>query len=384
MVYNLPLRSPKIDPQASVPVPPDLHGLPEQFLLTADHYTNPRWMPIEQQAIFRRAWLYVGDGKYLNQSGMVWARSVAGVPLLIVRDNAGELRAFHNVCPHRAAILSPKAGIHPCQTLVCPYHAWVYDLSGRLVGVPSQAQFPPSFQKQDFGLRSVRLETWSGFVFICFDDATPPLAEYLGSIPDYLGQHRIAATQSLVAKQYTVACNWKNYHDNTLCDYHVAIAHRTTLNQVQGPIRHYQHQLEAFVNLLYTPTAKAWQAENPVLPALKGRSREGFFTYGIYPNLHLLGLPNGLLAWLRIEPLTVESCQVTLEMYGDPAFCPPVEDLLADFEAFMQEDMVLTESVQQGYASGAYTPGPVNGLEVRIIHQQQLIWNALTAAGTAA
>ncbi|MBE9140412.1 aromatic ring-hydroxylating dioxygenase subunit alpha [Nodosilinea sp. LEGE 07088] len=352
-------------------------------MLTADHYTNPRWLPIEQQAIFRRAWLYVGDGERLNQPGMVWARSVAGTPLLIVRDNDGELRAFYNVCPHRAAILSPQVGIHSCQRLVCPYHAWVYDLAGDLVGVPSQDQFPDSFQKPDFALRSVRLETWSGFMFVCFDDTAPPLAEFLGSIPEYLGRHRTAATQRLVAKQYTVGCNWKNYHDNTLCDYHVAIAHRTTLNPIQGPIRRYRHQLETFVNLLYTPITADWQAENSVLPTLQGRSREGFFTYGIYPNLHLLGLPNGLLIWLRIEPLAAASCQVALEIYGDPEYCPPAETLLTDFEAFMQEDMVITESVQQGYASGVYTPGPVNGLEARIIHQQQLIWKALTAAGGA-
>lgn len=380
MISSLPLQWSETDPTGSSPVPPAAHGLPERFLLTADHYTNPRWMPIEQRAIFRRTWLYVGDGERL-QPGMVWAKSVAGTPLLIVRDEDGELRAFYNLCPHRAAILSPQAGIHPCQKLVCPYHAWVYNLAGDLVGVPAQGQFSSLFQKADFALRSLRLETWAGFMFVCFDDSAPPLIEFLGSIPDYLGQHRTAATQPLVAKQYTVACNWKNYHDNTLCDYHVAIAHRTTLHQVQGPIRRYQHQLEPFVNLLYTPTTAAWQAENSLLPTLQGRSREGFFTYGIYPNLHLLGLPNGLLAWLHIEPLTVESCRVSLDIYGDPELCPPTEALLADFEAFMQEDMVLTESVQQGYASGGYTPGPVNGLETRIIHQQQLIWDALAAVG---
>ncbi len=366
------------------PAPPNTYSLPERFLLTADHYTNPSWMSIEQQAIFRRTWLYVGDGERLDQPGMVWARSVAGAPLLIVRDDGGELRAFYNLCPHRAAILAPQVGIHACQKLVCPYHAWVYDLSGDLVGVPAQAQFPDSFQKQGFALRPVRLETWSGFMFVCFDDTAPPLTEFLGSIPERLGQHRTPATQPLVAKQYTVACNWKNYHDNTLCDYHVAIAHRTTLNSVQGPIRHYQHQLEPFVNLLYTPITADWQTENAISPTLQGLSREGFFTYGIYPNLHLLGLPNGLLAWLHIEPLAAESCRVSLEIYGNPEYCPPTETLQADFEAFMQEDMVLTESVQQGYASGTYTPGPVNGLETRIIHQQQLICNALKAFGGAA
>nr|WP_240966392.1 aromatic ring-hydroxylating dioxygenase subunit alpha [Nodosilinea sp. P-1105] len=360
-------------------VPVETQGLPERFLLPANWYTDPRWLAIEQRAIFRRTWLYAGDSAQLDQPGMVWAKTVAGQPVLICRDRDGELRAFHNVCPHRAALLQPEVGVQSCRQLVCPYHAWVYDLRGQLVGVPSQVQFAPSFDRQAHALQPIRLETWSGFMFLCLDDQAPPLRDHLGSIDANLGQHRTPATQPLLAKQYTVACNWKNYHDNTLCDYHVAIAHRTTLNQVQGPIRQYQHQLETFVNLLYTPTTAAWQAENPILPQLKGHSRTGFFTYGIYPNLHLLGLPNGLLAWIQIQPLTVDTCQVCLEVYGTPEFSPPAEALLAEFEAFMAEDMALTESVQRGYASGAYTPGPVNGLETRIVHQQQLIWQAVTA-----
>ena len=358
-------------------VPSHQQGLPEKFLLEADHYTNPKWQEVEQRQIFRRTWLYVGDAERLYEPGMVWATSVAGINLLITRDHSGELSAFHNVCPHRAAVLAPTVGVKSCKKLVCPYHAWVYDLTGNLAGVPSQEKFGAGFQKKDFALYPIRLETWSGFIFVCLDEKAPPLEEFLGSIPQNLGQHRTPDSQQLLRKQYQVTCNWKNYHDNTLCDYHVAIAHRTTLNQVQGPIRQYRHQLEPYVNLLYTPTTEAWQAGTQILPHLTGPSRDGFFTYGIYPNLHLLGLPNGLLAWIRIEPLAVDRCQVTLDVYGDPAFTPSPEVLQTEFEAFMQEDMELTESVQRGYASGAYRPGPVNGLETRIIHQQKLIHQAI-------
>lgn len=359
-------------------ITPQQQGLPERFLLTADHYINPKWQEIEQQRIFRRTWLYVGDSERLSESGMVWATTVAGIRLLISRNLAGDLKAFHNVCPHRAAVLAPEVGVQPCKQLVCPYHAWVYDLAGNLVGVPSEDKFGDCFQRQNFSLYPVRLETWSGFIFVCLNDAAPSLQEFLGSIVENLGQHRTAHTRSLVRKQYQVACNWKNYHDNTLCDYHVAIAHRTTLNPVQGPLRQYRHQLEPYVNLLYTQTTAAWKAANKSLPHLTGPSRDGFFTYGIYPNLHLLGLPTGLLGWIGIDPLTVDRCRITLDLYGDPDYVPASEALLAEFEAFMQEDMALTESVQQGYASGTYRPGPVNGLECRIIHQQKLIYEAIS------
>ena len=105
-----------------------------------------------------------------------------------------------------------------------------------------------------------------------------------------------------------------------------------------------------------------------------------FFTFGIYPNLHLLGLPNGTIIWLRIDPLTPQTCHLTLEIYGVPSLSPSLETLKSDFEGFMAEDIALTESVQQGYASGVYQPGPVNQLEHRIVHQQQLIAQALRAS----
>jgi phenylpropionate dioxygenase-like ring-hydroxylating dioxygenase large terminal subunit len=333
-------------------------------------------MPLEQAHIFTQTWLYAGDSAHLSV-GQVWVKRIAGHPLVITCVAPGQFQAFHNVCPHRAAELCPTLGIHTQKHLVCPYHAWVYSLDGTLVGTPAREQFTAAFNPQAYGLKSVRIESWSGFLFVCLGETAPPLEEFLGSIPRQLGQHRTPTTRMLLTQSRQVACNWKNYHDNTLCDYHVAIAHRHTLHRVQGPVKLYQHQLEPYVNLLYTPVPQSWQVTHPIRPDLPELSRQGFLTYGIFPNLHLLGLPNGLLAWIQIDPLTVETCQVSLEIFGDPALSPPGATLKADFEAFMAEDMALTESVQRGYASGAYQPGPVNGLEVRIAHQQHLILAAL-------
>lgn len=346
--------------------------LRSKFLLTANHYTDPQWLPLEQTHIFRRTWLYVGDGAQLAV-GQVWSQKIAGIPVIITCVAPDQYRAFYNVCPHRAALLCPEPGIHRQKHLVCPYHAWVYDLKGDLVGTPAKQRFPDDFKPGDYGLKPIRIESWSGFLFVCLDQDAPALEDFLGSIPKQLGYHRTSSTQLLWTQTRQVACNWKNYHDNTLCDYHVAIAHHQTLHRVQGPVKFYEHQLETYTNLLYTPVTADWKTDNIICSDLSDLGQTGFLTYGIFPNLHLLGLPNGLLAWLQIEPLTVDHCQVKVEIYGDPAFSPPIETIKSDFEAFMAEDVALTESVQQGYASGAYEPGPVNGLEVRIVHQQALM-----------
>lgn len=351
------------------------------FLLPPHLYTSPTIPPLEQTHIFHRTWLYIGDSQHLAP-GTVQTIDIANRSILLVRTHTGDLRAYHNVCPHRAAAFCQASTPQPAKHLVCPYHAWVYSLDGELIGTAAQQQFPADFCLADYSLHAVRLETWADFAFICLDADAPPLAEFLSPIPETIQGYRTADTQPLIRKTYTVACNWKVYHDNTLCDYHVAVTHRHTLHKIQGPVKHYEHQFGRFVNLLYTPTTPRWRTENSTLEHLCDRNRLGLFTFGIFPNLHLLALPNGILSWIRIDPVTVDTCAIHLGIYGIPALSPPVDQLLDEFEAFMAEDIAITEQVQRGYASGVYQPGPVHPLEARILHQQEIIDKFLNAAGS--
>lgn len=339
-------------------------------------YTSTELLEFEQQQIFRQTWLYIGRVDELMHSSNVRVIEVAGTSVLLTRSRHG-IKAFYNVCPHRAALFRSEPGHYQLKRLVCPYHAWTYNLEGNLIGVPKEERFGADFCRADYSLISIRLEQWQNFVFICFSDEAPALQEFLGRIPRELDKHITSATQLLVQKQYQVQCNWKVYHDNTLCDYHVAVAHRTTLDPIQGSVDCYEHEFDLFVNLLYTPTTKMWRSQNRVLEHLSDRSRQGFFTFGIFPNLHLLALPNGLMSWLRIDPVTVDTSSIHLEIYGVPELIST--DVLQEFEAFMAEDIAITEGVQKGYASGVYRSGPVNQLEDRIAHQQQLIWQFLQA-----
>ncbi len=365
----------------SQPAPPDSTQLvSERFLLPASAYTDPNLFNLEQRAILDRCWIYLGDSQQVREPNTVWATSLLNRSILITRTATGELRAFHNVCPHRAARLIPQLGIQACHHLVCPYHAWVYSLDGTLTGVAGQKHFPESFDCTLYPLIPLRLELWSGFMFVCMDPDAPSLVEWLGIIQRDLDDFRCSPSTLLVQKNYTVACNWKNYHDNTLCDYHVAVAHRSTLHKMQGPIRHYRHLFDTFVNALQTPTTPEWQQQHSILNHLTD-FQSHFLTYGIFPNLHLITIPNGLMAWIRIDPLTVSTCQVLLEIYGDPEVYLDPGSLAEEFEAFMTEDMAITESVQQGYSSGVYQPGSVSALEARIVHQQRLSLQYLPQLG---
>ncbi len=351
----------------------------EDRFLDSSLYTNPESLSLEKEYIFRRTWLYVGDSNRLSQPGSVAMTEVAESSILLVRTLENTLKVFHNVCPHRASLLCTKSGIHQLKQFVCPYHAWAFNLEGELVGTPASEDFPDSFCKADFSLKPLRYETWQKFIFVCFDDRAPTLQEFLGEIPVSLAKHCTAKTKLLVEKQYHVACNWKNFHDNTLCDYHLPMVHPNTLHPIQGPSRFYEHHFSDYVTLLYTPTTAQWRAEHQVLDELSDRARFGFFTYGIFPNLHLIALPHGMLAWLRIDPLTIDTCQVNLKIYGIPGITPNPAELAESFEVTIQEDIAITESVQRGYATDVYTPGIAHNLEARIIHQQKLIRSFLLA-----
>jgi phenylpropionate dioxygenase-like ring-hydroxylating dioxygenase large terminal subunit len=356
-----------------VVTPSKLSSKPQHYFFDAALYTHAELLAFEQQHIFQKTWLYLGHCNTLMPSSNVRAIAIADKSILLIRGVDQQIRAFHNVCPHRAAAFCPEAGEYQLNYLVCPYHAWTYNLQGDLVGVPQEGRFASDFCRADYPLFPIQLEQWHGFVFICLSNEASPLQEYLGRIPTALNGHAQSNIQLLVQKHYFVECNWKNYHDNTLCDYHVAIAHRTTLDPIQGPVSQYQHHFDPFVNLLYTPVTPEWLSHNQVLKNLDEQSRNGFYTFGIFPNLHMVALPDGTLAWLRIDPITAETSMIHLEVYGIPNVSPSADQLAQEFEAFMLEDVAITKSVQKGYASGAYRSGPANQLEDRIIHQQQII-----------
>jgi len=346
---------------------------PQKFF-PASLYTDPNLLPLETKQIFRKSWLYVGDADQLFDQNNIFVTEVTNTSILLIKTQENSINAYYNVCPHRASLLCPELGRYSDSKLVCPYHAWVYNLEGKLIGTPAKDRFPETFALEDYPLKSIRCQQWEKFIFICFDETKPSLEAFLGEIPKTIQGYRQPETKQLFQQNYKVNCNWKVYHDNTLCDYHVPIVHKYTLNKIQGSVRNYQHQFNRYVNLLYTPTTEQWQKDNPLLDTIiSEKARYGFFTYGIFPNLHLLALPNGVLAWIRIDPLTTDTCEVNLEIYGIPNFSPPAETLREEFETFMKEDMVVTEMVQKGYESGGYEAGIANQLEDRILHQQKLI-----------
>lgn len=200
-------------------------------LRTVDNalYTSAAAFDREEDRILARCWSFVCHRSEVALPGQFLTTTIAGSPVIVTRDEAGALRAFHNTCRHRgSAIVTEDSG--QCRQFRCPYHWWTYALSGALVSVPHDEgvyEYEGSgFSRERLGLRPVRVEEVTGLVFVCLDDATPPLREYLGSIVELLRVPFGSVPLEIMALDTCeLKANWKNYAENARDGYHVPFVH---------------------------------------------------------------------------------------------------------------------------------------------------------------
>lgn len=190
--------------------------------LPAEAYWSPAVHDLERRTIFGRSWLCLGPAAPVAAPGSYLAESVAGWPMLVVRDAAGALRAFHNVCRHRAGPLVDD-GCGTSRSLVCRYHGWAYALDGTLTSTRGSGLAPDA--TADLDLFEVRAAEWRGVLFVCLDPSTPPLADWLGGLVDEAAPYPMESWAPAGRVEHRLACNWKTYGDNYAEGYHIPLVH---------------------------------------------------------------------------------------------------------------------------------------------------------------
>ncbi|MFI6776391.1 aromatic ring-hydroxylating dioxygenase subunit alpha [Nocardia sp. NPDC050412] len=200
-------------------------------LVSFEDSISPEHYELERDAIFARTWLNVGRVEQLPRMGSYFTKELAVVntSLIIVKDNDQRIRAFHNICRHRGNKLvwddypgQETAGT--CRQFTCKYHAWRYNLAGEATFVQQEQEFF-DFDKDRFGLKSVRCEVWEGFVFVNLDDDAAPLTDYLGKFAAGLAGYPFGEMTAMYKYQAEVGSNWKLYVDAFAEFYHAPILH---------------------------------------------------------------------------------------------------------------------------------------------------------------
>lgn len=336
-----------------------LEDLPKQFL-PAWLYSDPAVAEQERHAYARRLWHPLAASDSLRE-GQVLAGALLEQPLLLTRDS-GVVRAFRNRCPHRGVpfALPGEQGTLPqgraCRRLVCPYHGWTYDLRGQLRAAARESDFLEPFCREDWPLEAFACRDVGGLIWVAGGQEALSLEDQLDLLMQEAGDALARPRRLLGVDKRTLNCNWKIAHDNTLDDYHVAIAHPTTLHREQGPVRQYRHALSDHASLLATP----W-----------GDGSAEFLTFGLAPWTHLLLWPDGRLALIQFPPIDPGLCHMEVWLLGGEEHRSGLEAWRAELQTFLEEDRLLVEGAQIGYATGLQ-PGPPHRLEQRILQQQAL------------
>ncbi|MFC6236341.1 aromatic ring-hydroxylating oxygenase subunit alpha [Longivirga aurantiaca] len=193
--------------------------------VSRDVYTSDEIYRLEKERVFGRTWHFACLTSDLKKPGDFFTVTVADQPLILLRGNDDVIRAFFNVCTHRAAILTGQKCGNYGRVLKCMYHAWAFNLEGELVGVPYEEGYGPDFDRGELGLVSVSVDTFFDLVFVAINPRVPSLVDYLGEIVDHLGPY-VQGIEAIGRNSWTYEGNWKLWHENFRDNYHPEFAHR--------------------------------------------------------------------------------------------------------------------------------------------------------------
>src|SRR5436305_2580104 len=185
-------------------------------------YTDPAIYEAEREQIFAPTWQVVGRREQAAKPGDYFTTEIAGEPLLICRDGEDKLRAFYNVCRHRAG--PPAEGCGSRKVFRCAYHGWTYGLDGRLLNAP-ECEGVENFSFADFGLRPIRVEEWANWIFVNLEEQGEPLLDSLTELASQTRRFGLEKMRFSERREYVMQCNWKAYVDNYLEGYHLPSVH---------------------------------------------------------------------------------------------------------------------------------------------------------------
>jgi len=340
-------------------------------LLPPRVFHDPEVLAYEQDAWFAGGWVCIGREEDAAATGSFFLAGVAGESLVIVRGTDGALRAFYNICRHRGATLVEE----PCGELVrfqCPYHAWVYDLEGRL-RPPRHTEVLDAFDPADFGLVPVRLATWQGMIFIDLSGDAPALPETLGDLTAQLDRYDLGALRRARRIEYDVAANWKAIIENYEECYHCPGVH-PQLNKItpynlgeylpgDGP---WMGSWMEVVGDFETLSTDGGAHGRPPIAGTRPEDLKRVYYFVLWPNLLLSVHPDYLMTH-QVIPLEPGRTRVICEWFFDPAtmarpdFDP--SDAVDFWDLTNRQDWHVCELQQVGTRSRAYTAGRYSGIE---------------------
>ncbi len=349
-------------------------------------YTSTAFHELELAHIFAREWHCVGRADELAEPGAYRTLAIAHEPVILLRGADGALRALSNVCRHRmSALLRGEGRVE--RRIVCPYHAWSYDLAGALVGAPHMGE---EFRPEGTRLPALGLEVWEGFVYVNLDAAAPPLGPRLAGLSERYASYRMADYRSLFRVDEVWDSNWKILVENFVDPYHLFRVHKETVEPVL-PTRLAEPLPGGEGYNLFEQgriPGRAFEYGAPmdaVNPALTKRERMTVPIFCVYPA-HTVSLSPERLFWLALQPDGTERVRVRWGVDVHPASFPDGEDgearkreLRASFDRINDEDKPIVAAVRRNAAARFAASGPLAPKERTLWEFQRYLARRLCA-----
>jgi Rieske 2Fe-2S family protein len=358
--------------------------LPRRF------YADPEFYRRELERFYFSRWICAGRLDQIPNAGDFFVRALADESVVITRDSAGNARALFNVCRHRGTRICEQAEGHFVERIQCPYHAWTYDLAGRLLAAP---HMPEGFAKDDYPLHRAGCEVWDGHVFIHLGrdglDAgargfsrapgfsRAGLFEQLGELPQRFASYRMADLRLGRRIVYDVRANWKlivlNYNECLHCP---------TLHPALNRLHHYLGAENVAPTACFCGGAMGFKdgvetmstdgrRRRDYLPGLNPSERQQVAYYAIYPNF-LLSLHPDYMMTHTLWPRAHDRTEIVCEWHFHPAELakanPQIDDAIAFWDLTNREDWWIAEQSQAGISSRVYEPGPYS-------EREALLWS---------
>ncbi|MEM8554191.1 MAG: aromatic ring-hydroxylating dioxygenase subunit alpha [Pseudomonadota bacterium] len=325
--------------------------------LAARYYTDPKVFEVEKSGLLARTWQFAGHVSQVENTGDYFAFEMAGESLFCIRGRDGEIRTFYNVCQHRAHQLVEGSGT--ARVVVCPYHSWTYELTGKLRSGPNLKSVP-GLDRSKICLTEVRTEVFLGFIFVNLDPDTEPMDRWFPGVRDELASFIPHWGELAPLEWVEIAenCNWKISVENYSECYHCTINHTSFATGVIKP-ETYDIQPQGYALRHTTECSSLDQMAYDIDSGFPNNDR--YSSWFLWPMFSFQVYPGNLLNTYHWRAVDADNVVVWRGWYSIRGEDNEIVRRMAvqDRATTVEEDIRLVESVQRGMRSRGYVPGPL-------------------------
>ena len=335
----------------------------EAVTLPAEMYTDPEIYRREQTQIFGKYWFNVGHTSQLDGAGSYFTVEIAEQPLVILLDRTNQLRAYFNICTHRAGPVALGSG--KCNRLTCLYHAWSFDLDGTLRGIPDM-ETAENFDVNTHALKSIKVDTWGPFIFVNLDPDSDTLLAQLGELPELFKRYQFENWARVHSIDYQTNSNWKLYVENNAESYHEPSVHPSLAKFYQQTTATARHHYYLQSSPIFMDDEEDLTRKDPTLctPGLSKEEMEWASIMSFFPNFAWIVTPACAIIY-TIDPQGVDKTRVRWDWLvpnTEAAKSPEnLDPLIAFYDNIQQEDLKLLPEIHKrirslGYHQGRLSP----------------------------